>query len=101
MAGRYTSASIEPMAAVANGLFGAFALEQFQPELRLQIGDPVAHYRRRSPQSARGARETAGIDDGEEEAQLVERRGAGLVRSSTFWNNLDDFIPLKRRVHNP
>jgi hypothetical protein len=52
----------------------ALALEQFQPKLRLEIGDCVADDRLRSVELAAGGGETAGVGDGDKDLKLIESR---------------------------
>ncbi len=59
----------------------ALALKQQQPQLRLEIGHAIAYHRNRTAQLAPGAGKAAGIDDREENPQLVERRRSGIVHA--------------------
>ena len=79
----------------------AFPVEQRQAQLRLQIGDAIADDRHGAVEPASRRGEAAGVDDGQEDAQLVEGRRAGLVHHSKSWNVSTDFIWLIGKESKP
>ena len=84
-----------------HGLARPFPLEQRQPELLFQVHDAIADHRNRTAQPPPRRRKTAGVDDREEDAELVERRRAGIAHFSISSNVSMKFIPLKPRACNP
>ncbi len=79
----------------------AFARKQGDAQLHLQIGDAVADDRDRAVELAACTCETAGLHNGQEDRQLVERRRAGIVHFSISSNRLMDFIYLNEKDRNP
>src|SRR5262249_11190277 len=66
------------------GFARRLAIEQHDPELRLQIGNRIADDRRRPAEPSRRTRETAHLDHGQKDTQLVERRRTRVGRHIDF-----------------
>src|SRR5208282_3867845 len=71
---------------------GRLAVEQFDTELRLQIGNPVADHRRRAMELAAGRGETAGFNNRQKNLQLIESRDT-RTRHSYFLEPNVRFYP--------
>jgi hypothetical protein len=61
-----------------HGFARRLAIEQQDPELRLQVGNRIADDRCRPAKPSRRAREAAHLDHGQKDPQLIERRRAGV-----------------------
>ena len=71
---RASDSTVRP-ASVSWGLRVDYAIEQQDPELRLQIGNRITDNRCRPAEPSRRAREAAHFDHGQKDPQLIERRG--------------------------
>jgi hypothetical protein len=80
----------------------AGAVEQEQPELRLQIGNAIAHRRFGAPQRPTGGGKAAMLNHGEEVLKLIEagRADLGNFEIPERFDRLDACFPESQAVQN-